>query len=258
MAYLNQRWARDDIPHDEAGYAEIGINDLMTISGKRRPDVARTSAERWRDIAEMSVQHRGDVTVILWPKFAEFQEFRSRTRGDDDPLTPPSASASENASETSKKKSARAPRFAISPDAYECADVLKARLRDVPGATISPRARESWAAEISRLVREAPELHANGREWKADIIAGVEWALGPENLGQPYEVVIRSGKSLREKWPKLRAAMNRKKLAPPKSFAQQQEDETFDWLRRVSDGAETRSLGDGTGAAVRRLPDRGD
>lgn len=104
MAYLNQRWARDDIPHDEAGYAEIGINDLMTICGKRRPDVARTSAERWINVAEISVQHRGDVTVIFWPKFSEFQDFRSRSRGDDDPYNVPSASASDSASNKEEKK----------------------------------------------------------------------------------------------------------------------------------------------------------
>ena len=67
MAYLSDRWARERVPHDEAGRAEISISDLMTITGKRRADIARKSAERWREVGEMSVQHRGDVTVILWP-----------------------------------------------------------------------------------------------------------------------------------------------------------------------------------------------
>jgi hypothetical protein len=39
---------------------------------------------------------------------------------------------------------------------------------------------------------------------------------------------------------------------PPKSWAQQQEDETLEWLKGVSDGTDRKSLGTGAGAAVPR------
>jgi hypothetical protein len=80
----------------------------------------------------------------------------------------------------------------------------------VPGAVIPKQARTTWAREIDRLVSDAPELNAsvNPTRWES-VKGGIRWALGPENLGTEYEVVIRSGRSLREKWPKLRAAAKR-------------------------------------------------
>jgi len=50
----------------------------------------------------------------------------------------------------------------------------------------------------------------NGRPPEDLVGAGIEWALGPENLGREYEVVIRSGDSLRRKWPQLVAAARRR------------------------------------------------
>ncbi len=81
MAFLHQRWSRDKIAHHLAGSACIHIGDLMVITAKRRADVARTLASRWPDVAEMSVEHRGDLTLIDWPKFAEFQKLGARSRG---------------------------------------------------------------------------------------------------------------------------------------------------------------------------------
>ncbi len=61
------------------------------------------------------------------------------------------------------------------------------------------------------MPREIPELREmTPEERSARIEFAIEWALGPENLDQEYEVVIRCGKSLREKWPKLVAAAQRK------------------------------------------------
>lgn len=62
---------------------------------------------------------------------------------------------------------------------------------------------------MERLVRECPELQADGVRRSEHIQGAIRWALGPQNLGQEYEVVIRSGRALREKWPKLRAAAKR-------------------------------------------------
>jgi hypothetical protein len=107
MAYLNQRWARDNIAHDEAGHAEISIQDLMTITGRKRADYARLAASKWRAMAELTLQHRGDITVLLWPKFAEFQEFGTRFRAEvRSKLTP---SASDSASDTKKEERRQAP-----------------------------------------------------------------------------------------------------------------------------------------------------
>lgn len=85
-AHLNTRWARDNIPHADAGKCQIIDSDLMRIMGKGRVDVARTLARRLADIAEMSVEHRGNVTLIDWPNFPIFQEYGSRLRDLKSPL----------------------------------------------------------------------------------------------------------------------------------------------------------------------------
>ena len=66
------------------------------------------------------------------------------------------------------------------------------------------------------MPREIPELGAvPPNECAARIGDLMCWALGPDNLGQEYEVVIRSGASLREKYPKLVAGSRRKARAVP-------------------------------------------
>ena len=64
------------------------------------------------------------------------------------------------------------------------------------------------------MPREIPELCVNGEPLGEKIEVAIVWALGPENLGREYEVVIRSGRSLREKWPKLVAAARRRRNEP--------------------------------------------
>jgi len=76
--------------------------------------------------------------------------------------------------------------------------------------------RNRWAKEIEAMPREIPELSAlPPDECAARIEFLIRWALGPANLGQEYEVVIRSGASLREKYPKLVAGSRRKARAVP-------------------------------------------
>lgn len=57
---------------------------------------------------------------------------------------------------------------------------------------------------------EIAELR-NGRPPEDLITAGIEWALGSENLGGEFEVVVRSGEALRRKWPQLVAAARRRR-----------------------------------------------
>jgi hypothetical protein len=89
MAYLNGRWAREGISSEDAGHAVISITDAMAITGKHRTDIARKSLECLADIASMSVQHRGDVVVILWHNYAEFQGMTSLKMPPPPPPPPP-------------------------------------------------------------------------------------------------------------------------------------------------------------------------
>lgn len=73
QAYMVDRWARDGKTAAEACEVHIGATDLMRIAGKGRTDVARKLASRCANVGEMSARHQGDITLISWPKFAEFQ-----------------------------------------------------------------------------------------------------------------------------------------------------------------------------------------
>ena len=97
-AYLNRRWKNEKKSAGEGGRAAITNTTLQTITGKRRADVARKSAERLADFVSISVRHDGDVTLIEWPKFASFQGYADRDRAESRPNLPPSASASASAS----------------------------------------------------------------------------------------------------------------------------------------------------------------
>ncbi len=221
-AHLNQRWARDGLTPDQACRAVISPGVLTEITGTSHRGYAQKSLRTLEELLTISVRTRGELTEIHWPKFAEFQELRSRTRGNPEPLDCPeiAPSASASAEEKNKRKkrvsredrsTPRAPRNLkpLPPDwALNCAELLIDLVRPVPGARIPRGARVNWAKEIAAIPREVPSL--TGEDAAKQIEAGIRWALGPDNLGQEFEVVIRSGSSLRKKWPQLVQAAKRK------------------------------------------------
>jgi hypothetical protein len=149
MAYLNARWSSERIDDDEAGYAEICRSDVMKITGKRRADVAAKSLEHLANIASMSVQHRGDVAVILWPKFSEFQGY-GRQRA---------ASESESESDTECVEKARVKRAPRTPkDALTEEQIQKLIAMKPGGITYEPSEVEAWWLVVR------PKMLALGRK----------------------------------------------------------------------------------------------
>ena len=73
QAYLHECWARDGLSDEEAGRATLSLAVLKVITGRSRRDIAEMSARRWADVVSMSVELRGEVIEINWPKWAEFQ-----------------------------------------------------------------------------------------------------------------------------------------------------------------------------------------
>lgn len=141
-------------------------------------------------------------------------------RPSDTPNTDTPNTEEESRDKRATSRPTRSARSASPEEALRCAEVLIECLEPVAGARIPRGARTRWATEIARIPAEVPELRANGAEPWSHIEAAIRWALGPENLGQEYEVVIRSGRSLREKWPKLVAAAQRhqRKTQPLEEF----------------------------------------
>lgn len=122
---------------------------------------------------------------------------------DPTPLVPPSEPAASAEREPPERRAAQP----LPLWSYTAADRLIERVRGAPGGRIPPRARSTWAAEIARMPREIPELGAMERP-EERVLAAIEWLFGPENSGE-YALVVRSGRALREKWPRIVAAAKR-------------------------------------------------
>jgi hypothetical protein len=148
LAYLNGRWAREGVDNAEAGRAEISALDVMVISGKRRLDVARKSLERVSELAEMSLQHRGDVSVIIWHKFPELQGM---------------VSPAEDSGEKSKAPKKPPPRHATRDTRHATAE--EAEEESAAGARAASPAEPSRDPEASeRPVDPRALLNLLGRE----------------------------------------------------------------------------------------------
>jgi hypothetical protein len=221
MAHLNSRWARDGLTAEQAGHVVLSRGSLAEITGRVQREPAVNALRTLAGFVSLSIDDDGAFISVHWPKFAEFQGYASRSgeapgqlsaRELPPPQTPPQTHTQE------EEKKTRAPRSPPScPEwALTLSDLLIEKVREVPGGRIPRGARPSWAREIAKLPGEVPSLAANGDDPAMHIEAGIRWALGPENVGRDFEVVVRSGKALREKWPKLVAAARRQraKTAP--------------------------------------------
>jgi hypothetical protein len=125
------------------------------------------------------------------------------------PAARPITKQAEAITDPPQKPPKRPPR---SPEAWSLrlSRILQELLADAPGARFPAGCENRWAREIERMPKEVPELRALAPEdCEKRIEFAIRWALGPDNLGREFEVVIRSGKALREKWSKLVAGAQR-------------------------------------------------
>lgn len=191
----------------------------------RIADPERLYVHDWHEHADYAT-HRKLARGRLWfvsgeaPKCSTLQEkerkaatefYASNPRSTRDLLTKSLQGQEQEHMQGQEQEQSRAGRStrSIPPWALSCSEILIELLRCTEGARIPRGAHDRWASEIAAIPREVPSLSANGADPAPHIEAGIRWALGPENLGREYEVVIRSGKALREKWPKLVAAARR-------------------------------------------------
>lgn len=168
----------------------------------------------------LAIRIENEFTEIHWPKFADFQELPSRGRESKARRKPKSAPApapaqshrSEGTNAVARNPASAKPRQKTIPKgnvpdwALANADVMIELLRTIEGARIPRGARKSWGQHIARM---PDEIEFNGRDPAGFIEAGIRWVLGPENSGE-YALVVRSGKALREKWPRIVTAAKRR------------------------------------------------
>lgn len=118
---MHERWRTNRLSPGEASIIRLGKSDLCKVAGKRRLDVALKSARLAAEVVTMFVRLDGDVTVIEWPKWAEFQGLLSEHGGKRAPSSSPSASSVQRPSpEEEKEQRLPAKRGAKS----ECPDAL--------------------------------------------------------------------------------------------------------------------------------------
>ena len=98
-AYLNTRWARDAIPHAEAGRATLSPGDVLNITGSGTLRSGRAVLTALGKQITLELRWEGEFSHVDWPKFAEFQGYGARLQGSlrgsrPAPSRTPSASAS--------------------------------------------------------------------------------------------------------------------------------------------------------------------
>jgi hypothetical protein len=185
-------------------------------------------------VAEAS-QGRDKGVIVDWPKFVIEQGYKDRGQpevggnlGAKDPL-PQTQTQTQTQTQPKKKRKSRASRsdLCLAPEFLPNEDFE--RLCE-------------WAEKKHGLDREAV-----GRAWERIYL----WSKARGRKNKSWYAAAQG--YITDGWP-LKGGSNSK---PPKSWAQAQEDETFDWLRKVSDeSADTRSVGSGAGASVPELPER--
>jgi hypothetical protein len=209
-------WLRVGVAGMEA-YAARNA-DTFTVSGRRLCELAGCSGVgpavlRLRCLVAaglLELSCRGAAWELRIPNLAKKQGFTPSEFSPPNPKPKPIP-------KPNKKESRQAATPPPADWSLALSELLVELVTPVPGARIPQGARARWAREIEALAREAPELRANGTSPADKIEAAIRWAFGPENLGLEYEVVIRSGGALREKWPKLVNAARRARQSAPKT-----------------------------------------
>jgi len=156
-AMMHERWRTSRLTAEEASTVLIGATDLQKIAGKRRLDVALTSARRAADVVTMFVERRGDVTEIRWPKWADFQRLASGHGGKRESTSSPSASSVQ-------RPEVQTPKPPRETDAGGHRETRSSEPPDSPRKPPLAVAR-AWVA-MCAAARE------HGRQWRSDLGPG--------------------------------------------------------------------------------------
>lgn len=104
MCWLNRRWARNGIAHEDAGKARIEMHELCSLMRRSRPATALALLRRCADAVTLAYTVCATSVEIDWPKFAILQEYGPRKTPGDRAVTTPSDSDSDSDSDSEKKE----------------------------------------------------------------------------------------------------------------------------------------------------------
>lgn len=227
--------------HDEV---ILSPGSVVDVTGNPHHFYARRLLRSLCKSVGYGYRESGVSTIVSIRNFAKKQGLDSAVRGADaehyaetSATPPPSASASASALESSLPprshteastpsvtlsgtRSARsrpapaAPLFepkaktngTLPAWSYEAADALIRHVSETPGARIARGARSPWAREIAKLASEVKGVEPE--KIGEHVTNTIDWLFGPENCGE-FEIVVRSARTLREKWSQIQAKRSR-------------------------------------------------
>ncbi len=193
----------------------LGLSDLVWCTGRAQRVHAECALNGLCVRMGWTVRQVGKRWEVHLRNLEDKQGFGSATP----PVAPrppsPSEEQKNRGTEEQTPGAESAPRTPAKPGpaswSLSLSELLIEKVKTVPGGRIPRGARSRWAGEIELLVVETDSLRVRGGSgiYINTLRRGIEWAFSPANLGVEFEVVIRSGSSLRRKWGKLVDAKQR-------------------------------------------------
>jgi hypothetical protein len=169
QAHLNTRWRRDGIPNEQAGQCYLSQGAIFDVTGRKRIRSGMALLSKLSESVSLAVELRGDYIFIDWPKFAEFQNFDSRSQApaparDEPPpapapapapysvLQPPSELSSGAKNESKAKGNGKASK-AVHPDASKLATELRQQLLAHVNHWTPPKTLNGWINDFDKMLR---------------------------------------------------------------------------------------------------------
>lgn len=232
LGHFNARRSRDRLPPNEASVVVLRPGELCSLAGCQSLARARRILDGLKTHVSLIVDERGAYTSVEWPKLPEFQGWASGTRenaGHDAPqetplpdsgLRTPDSGLQDQRKNPEKKYDQRGsaegertdpPKRAVARSpappaawALRAAEALRESVRRRwPGAPV-PDSLVSWSREIARIGASAEAVQD-----------AMRWYVAPARDGDRYVPECRSGRSFREKYDKVLAAMKRAAMPGP-------------------------------------------
>ena len=109
--HMHARWRSDRrLTMEQVAAAHpLSKPDLMKITGKGRADIALMSLRCLADVASISIELRGDITWIKWPKWAFYNSTHSRSPGSNPPCDEPLRNRNRNRNRKGQERATSPP-----------------------------------------------------------------------------------------------------------------------------------------------------
>jgi hypothetical protein len=163
VGHMHERWARDGLTPEQACKCLLSEGEANRITGRKRVDVCEKSLRSLGVFLSTTVERRGEVWEIIWPRFAEFQRLYSRSGEKLGPPVPvPVPVLKEKSTTYSKRKAEKPQKPRAAKRAPEEFDLTDERLKWATGEGLTVKEAER---EFDALCDH--EFRAGRSDWEA-------------------------------------------------------------------------------------------